>query len=229
VIECPYDQGFLNNWIRRWISSIVWELEQIILNSCKGSSFGIYYFTLPCFKVKYLPIKFIGNYLFEFPPIVQCASIDKRVRSFTINETKENLPRSLPTYLPTYPPWSLCRHCELNTFVQILKSRYENKKSYPLQPLPHATKMFDIIIIWPIVKFYSKVIKLCISSWRQMSGVVKFIMLFISKEISLFFDDKKCEKILIYKPPKWLYDLSTIDVIAYVNAFMHNKLFFLSI
>jgi len=35
-----------------------------------------------------------------------------------------------------------------------------------------------------------------------MSGVVKFIMLFISKEISLFFDDKKCEKILIYKPPK---------------------------
>lgn len=82
VIECPYDQGFLNNWIRWWISSIVWELEQKYLHSCKGNFFGIYYFTLPCFKVKYLPIKFIGNYLFEFSPIVQKASIYKRVWSF---------------------------------------------------------------------------------------------------------------------------------------------------
>jgi hypothetical protein len=106
VIECPYDQVFFNNWIRWWISSIVSKLEQTILNSCKGNFFGIYYFTSPCFKVKHLPIKFIGNYLFEFPPIVQSASIDKKVQSFKINETKENLPR-YPPYLPTYPPTHL--------------------------------------------------------------------------------------------------------------------------
>jgi hypothetical protein len=43
-----------------------------------------------------------------------------------------------------------------------------------------------------------------------MSGVVKFIMLFINKEISIliFFNNLKCEKNLIYKPPKmtkWLF------------------------
>jgi hypothetical protein len=115
---------FLTNWIRWWISSIVSELEQIILNSCKGNFFGIYYFTLPCFKVKYLPTKFIGNYLFEFPPIVQSASIDKRVRNFKINETKENLPRfppTHPTYLPTLIPIKTLwvKHFHTNIKVEV--------------------------------------------------------------------------------------------------------------
>jgi hypothetical protein len=107
-LSAPMTKVFLTNWIRWWISSIVSELEQIILNSCKGNFFGIYYFTLPCFKVKYLPTKFIGNYLFEFPPIVQSASIDKRVRSFKINKQKKTYlgphPPTQPTYLPTYLP-----------------------------------------------------------------------------------------------------------------------------